>query len=85
MNIKSVFTALAMVAFSGAAMANTVEVAELELMFVNDPCNDVWHLAYDLARKEGGNHETGNKVAYLEYGNCIASRKNLPKEATISQ
>ena len=82
---KLAFTALAMVAFSGAAMANTVEVAELELKFVNDPCSDVCHLAYDLAIKEGADHDTADKSADRVYGNCIASRKLLSQEAAISQ
>ena len=74
-----------MVAFSGAAMANTGEVKEVELKFVNDPCSDVCHLAYDLAIKEGADHDTADKAADLAYGKCIASRKNLPQEAAISQ
>ena len=74
-----------MVAFSEVAMAKTGEVKEVELKFVNDPCSDVCHLAYDLARKEGANHETADKVADLAYGNCITSRKFLSQEAAISQ
>ncbi|MBC5862304.1 hypothetical protein [Flavobacterium turcicum] len=66
-------------------MANTEEVKEVELKFVNDPCSDVCHLAYDLAIKEGADHDTADKAADLAYGNCIASRKNLPQEAAISQ
>ena len=80
-----IFTALAVVAFSGAAIANTGEVKEVELKFVNDPCSDVCHLAYDLARKEGADHQTADKYADIAYANCIASRKNLPQEAAISQ
>jgi hypothetical protein len=74
-----------MVAFSGAAIAKTGEVKEVELKFVNDPCSDVCHLAYDLARKEGADHKTADEYADRVYGNCIASRKLLSQEAAISQ
>jgi hypothetical protein len=56
-----------------------------DLKSVNDPCSDVCHLAYDLARKEGANHETAEKVADIAYANCIKSRKGLSQEAAISQ
>ena len=38
-----------------------------------------------LARKEGADHKTADEYADSVYGNCIASRKNLPQEAAISQ
>ena len=82
---KLVFIALAVVAFSGVAMAGTEEIKETEILLITDPCQQVCHLSYDLARREGADHGTADKVAELAYANCIASRKGLEQEAAISQ
>jgi hypothetical protein len=73
---KLVFTALAVVAFSGAAMAGTHEVKS-EKKLIGDSCDRVCHLAYDLAIKEGANHSTADAYADIAYANCIKTEKSI--------
>lgn len=53
-------------------MAN--DIAE-EKTLVSDPCQDVCHLAYDLARSEGADHDTADRYADQVYANCVKSNK----------
>ena len=83
------FTAIALIAFSSVSMGNTIveenvvienttedtsEVSE-KLFVNNDPCQNVCHFAYDLARKEGASHAIADAYADFCYSNCIKSRK----------
>ena len=84
---KLMFTAIALVAFSGVSMANTIADEEVKkdnevkkevvIQMKADPCQNVCHLAYDLAISEGASHATADAYGDLVYANCIASQKTI--------
>ena len=81
------FTAIALVAFSGVSLAGTISNKEVvkdkiesaksekKLLKTADPCQDVCHLAYNLAISEGATAASADAYADICYGNCIASQK----------
>lgn len=70
---KLLFTALAVVAFSGGAMAKTEEVKEVVVLAGS--CDAVCHLAYDLARSEGASHDNADRYADMCYANCMQDQE----------
>ncbi len=67
---KLLFTALAVVAFSGVTMANTVEVKEeVVIDFVEDNCTDVYHETYKEFVDLGLEEEAASE-AFAAYKDC---------------
>lgn len=67
---KMIFSAVALVAFSFAGMANEIE-EERVIINNSDTCCIVHDLAYDLAISEGADSETAGKAANIAYENCL--------------
>ena len=73
---KLFFTAIALVAFSGVSMANSVAVEEtviVENVLLKDNCTTVAQLAYNLAISEGADHPTAVAYSNIAYTNCKKS------------
>ena len=76
---KVIFTAIAMIAFSSASMANTI--ADEEVVVNNNEkkevvkvkktdCCFIYELAFDLAISEGAPVESAESAANIAYNNC---------------
>ncbi|MGZ9676882.1 hypothetical protein [Flavobacterium sp. GNP001] len=83
---KLLFTALAVVAFSGAAMAKNFEVKESikktskKITFASTDCNTAKFVAYVDAKAAGFSHEAAVGMSYSVYFMCLGLN-----DATISQ
>jgi hypothetical protein len=65
---KLMFTAIALIAFSGISVANTGE-AKKEIKRVN--CSSAWSVAYHYARESGFRAAQSNTIAIAAYDKCI--------------
>ena len=72
---KIIFTAIAMIAFSSASMANTIADEEVEnkKAVVTDCCS-IYDLAYTLAIREGASPANADTAANIAYNGCKASK-----------
>ena len=67
---KLVFTAIAMIAFSGASMANTIEVKEEVVRRAS--CMQVSIEVYNELREAGVGTEEAQIEANAAYGECLS-------------
>jgi hypothetical protein len=70
---KLIFTAIAMVAFSGVSMAGTLEESLVLEKLPIDKCCTVYDLAFNLAISEGAPPQTAENAANDAYNNCRSS------------
>ena len=90
---KFMFSAVALVAFSFAGMANNSvendviienDVAKEELLLVSDtPCADKWELTYDGLRDLGYSHDYANGYADSIFNQCMDETYG-PRTLTVS-
>ena len=79
---KSLFSAVALIAFTSISMANTIEEKEITIegdskTVVETDCCVIYDLAYDLAISEGASPSTADAAANIAYQNCEKSKKSL--------
>ena len=78
------FTAIALIAFSGVSMANTIKEVEVQknknaktVKKRATDCCIIYDLAFGLAMSEGAGASTAEAAAILAYNNCEKSNKTL--------
>jgi hypothetical protein len=81
---KMFFTAIALVAFSGVSMANTIADEQVvkennlietrnEVLIKSFPCTDAWRANVDCLMGQGLDFETANDLATIEFDSCLCS------------
>lgn len=73
------FSAIAMVAFMGSSMANTIEVEKVaeegaEMFKLSSTCDKVAALSYNLEVSEGATHAQAVAASNTAYNNCMKSQ-----------
>lgn len=68
---KMLFSAIAMVAFAGSALASNEQVEKFEAVVSDTPCADAWSVDYDYYRIIGYSPSEANKRATENFEKCM--------------